>query len=127
MYAWRLIVSAMHDFRRLQVWQRSRELVVLLHPHLRSFPREDHGVLASQLRRAALSVPSCIAEGCGAGSRPETLRYLKMASRSACETESHLQIARDLRYLQAKPAEQMLASIQSIQRMLTSLIDKIPE
>ena len=81
----------MLDFRRLQVWQSSRELVVALHPLLRRFSRDDHGVLAGQLRRAALSIPSCIAEGCGAGSRPETL-----------------------------------ASAKSIQRMLTSLIDKIP-
>lgn len=117
----------MHDFRRLRSWQRSRELVVELQPFLRRFPREDRGVLASQLRRAALSTPSCIAEGCGAGSRAETIRFLKMASRSACETESHLQVAMDLRYLHPKAAEQLLASVQSIQRMLASLIDKLPE
>jgi four helix bundle protein len=117
----------MHDFRRLRAWQRSRELVVELQPFLRRFPREDHGVLASQLRRAALSIPSCIAEGCGAGSRAETVRFLKMASRSACETESHLQIARDLGFLHPKAAEQLLASTQSIQRMLASLIDKLPQ
>jgi four helix bundle protein len=117
----------MHDFRRLQAWQRSRELVVQLQPLLRGFPREDHGVLASQLRRAALSIPSCIAEGCGAGSRAETIRFLKIASRSAYETESHLQIALDLRYLHPKAAAQLLAAAQSIQRMLASLIDKLPQ
>jgi four helix bundle protein len=95
----------MHDLRRLQAWQRSRELAVELHPFLRRFPRDDHGVLASQLHRAALSIPSCIAEGCGAGSRAETIRFLKMASRSACETESHLHIAKDLQYLHPKSAE----------------------
>lgn len=116
----------MHDFRRLQVWQHSRELVVELNPLLRCFPRDDRGVLSAQLRRAALSIPSCIAEGCGAGSRAETVRFLKMASRSACETESHLQLARDLHYIPPKPADQMLARIQSIQRMLTRLIEKIP-
>lgn len=117
----------MHDFRRLQAWQRSRELVVELHPFLRRFPRNDRGVLAGQLRRAVLSIPSCIAEGCGAGSLAETLRYLRTASRSACETESHLQIARDLRFLHPKAAEQFLASARSIQRVLASLIDKPPE
>ena len=50
-----------------------------------------------------------------------------MASRSACETESHLQIARDLRFLHPKAAEQCLASAQAMQRMLASLIDKLPE
>jgi four helix bundle protein len=116
----------MHDFRRLQVWQRSREFVVEIHPFLRRFPRDDRGVLSAQLRRAALSIPSCIAEGCGAGSRAETVRYLKMASRSACETESHLHLAHDLRYIPPKPAELLLGQIQSIQRMLARLIEKIP-
>jgi four helix bundle protein len=116
----------MHDVRRLQVWQSSRELVVALQPFLHRFPRNDHGVLCAQLRRATLSIPSCIAEGCGAGSRAETVRYLKMASRSACEAESHLQLAHDLHYIPPKPAEQLLAQIQSIQRMLARLIQKIP-
>jgi len=88
----------LHDLRRLQAWQRSRERVVALQPCLRH----------------------------GAGSRAETIRYLRMASRSACETESHLQIARDLQYLHPKAAEPLLASAQSIQRMLASLIDKLP-
>ena len=116
----------MHDFRRLQVWQSSRELVVALHPLLRRFPRDDRGVLSAQLRRAALSIPSCIAEGCGAGSRAETIRFLKIASRSACETESHLQLADDLHYIPPRSAELLLANIKSIQHMLTGLIDKIP-
>jgi len=120
------VTCGVHDFRRLQVWQSSRELVVALHPFLRRFPRDDRGVLASQLRRAALSIPSCIAEGCGAGSRAETVRFLKMASRSACETESHLQLACDLHFIPPKPAEQLLANTKSIQRMLTRLIDRIP-
>jgi four helix bundle protein len=79
-----------------------------------------HARLPAPFRRAS-------PRGCGAGSRAETIRYLKMASRSACETESHLQIARDLRFLHPKAAEQFLASAQAIQRMLASLIDKLPE
>jgi four helix bundle protein len=117
----------MHDSRRLQVWQRSRELVVALDSFTRRFPHCDRGVLASQLRRAALSVPSTIAEGCGSGSRAETLRFLKMASRSASEVESHLLIATDLRYIPAEASDRLTSDIKSIQRMLASLIDKLPQ
>jgi hypothetical protein len=59
---------AMHDFRRLHVWQLARELAVELDAVTRRFRRVDRGV-----RRAALSIPANIAEGCGKGSRKETI------------------------------------------------------
>jgi four helix bundle protein len=83
----------MHDFRQLQVWQQSRELAVALDGLVRKFPRSDAGVVSGQLRRAALSIPANIAEGCGKSSRRETLRFLQIACGSATETENHLLIA----------------------------------
>lgn len=116
----------MHNFRRLQVWQRARELTVQLDPLLRRFPRGDHGVLASQLRRAALSIPANISEGCGKSSRKETIRFFQMAYSSATETENHLVIAGDLRYFPVRTREELIGKIQSIQRMLLSLMEKLP-
>jgi hypothetical protein len=69
----------MHDFKRLQVWQKARELAVAIDDLTRTFPRRDRGIVAGQLRRSALSIPSNIAEGCGKGSRKETVRYLQIA------------------------------------------------
>jgi len=117
----------MHDFRRLKVWQLARELAVATDDLTRHFPRVDRGVVGGQLRRAALSVPANIAEGCGKSSRKETVRFLQIALGSAKETENHVLIASDLRYLHPKAREDMLAKIHSIQRMLIGLMRNLPD
>jgi four helix bundle protein len=117
----------MHDFRQLQVWQRSRQLAVALDAVTRTFPRSDHGVVGGQLRRAALSIPANIAEGCGKSSRRETIRFLEIACGSARETENHLLIAADLGYMRVSACEQFSGDIKSIQRMLAGLISKLPK
>ena len=117
----------MHDFRRLHVWQRSRELAIALDSLARSFPPRDRGIVSGQLRRSALSIPANIAEGCGKNSRRETIRFLEIASGSARETESHLLIAADLNYLPSSTREELLSSIKSIQRMLLGLITNLPK
>jgi len=66
----------MHDFRKLQVWHRARNVVVMTDRMTRQFPRVDHGVIAAQMRRAVISIPANIAEGCGKSSRKETVRFL---------------------------------------------------
>jgi four helix bundle protein len=115
----------MHDFRRLQVWTKARELAVSVDRLTRTFPRHDRGVVGGQLRRSALSIPSNIAEGCGKGSRKETVRFLQIAAGSAKETESHLVIACDLGYIAPIECEQHLDTTRSIQRMLIALMKKL--
>src|SRR5690242_7670480 len=112
----------MHDFRRLKVWQLSREVAVAVDDLSRRFPRADHGVVGGQLRRAALSVPANIAEGCGKSSRKDTVRFLQIALGSAKETENHVLIADDLHYLHPKARDDLLGKIHSIQRMLIGLM-----
>jgi four helix bundle protein len=73
-----------------------------------------------------LSVPANIAEGCGKSSRKETVRFLQIALGSAKETENHILIASDLRYLHPKAREELLARIYSIQRMLAGPIRNLP-
>lgn len=119
--------SAMHDFKRLKVWQLAMELAVEVHRATFKFPRSDHGIVASQLRKAMDSIPANIAEGCGLGSRRETIRFLKCASRSASEVENHLIMADRLKYLHPKQSAQYLDTIGSIQRMLVALIDGLPD
>jgi four helix bundle protein len=112
----------MHDFRRLMVWQRSRELAVAIDRLTRGFHRRDRGVVGGQLRRAALGIPATIAEGCGKSSPKETTRYLQIASGSASETENHLLLASDLGYLDPEVRERYLGEVKTIQRMLAKLI-----
>jgi four helix bundle protein len=116
----------MHDFRRLVVWQRARELAVGIDQLTRAFPRRDRGVVGSQLRRASLSIPATIAEGCGKSSRKENIRYLQIASGSASETENHLLIASDLGYVSLEVRERYLGDLKTIQRMLAKLIANLP-
>ncbi len=117
----------MHDFRRLKVWQRSRALAVRIDALTRTFPRSDGRVVGRQLRRSALSIPANISEGCGLGSRRETIRFFQVASRSALETENHLLIAADLGYLDSKTREETTGEVKEIQRMLSALIDRLPD
>ena len=93
----------------------------------RAFPRSDRGVVAGQLRRAALSIPANIAEGCGKSSRKETLRFLQIASGSARETENHLLIAADLGFIAPQARHELMGRIKSIQRMLIGLMTNLPE
>ena len=115
----------MHDFRRLRVWQLSREFAVSVDTTTRRFPRVDRGVIAGQLRRAALSIPANIAEGCGKSSPRETLRFLQIASGSTREAESHLMIAGDLKYIDASTRDVLLATATTIEKMLFKLMSRL--
>jgi four helix bundle protein len=117
----------MHDFRRLTVWQRSRDLVVATVKVTRTFPHTDRGVVASQLRRAVISIPANIAEGCGKSSRKETIRFLQIAAGSAAEAENHVLIAAELKYLCHESRDELLERLNAVQRMLNRLMQKLPD
>ncbi len=116
----------MHDFRKLLVWQQARALGTDVYALTRGFPREDRHIIASQLRRSALSIATNIAEGCGKQSRGETVRYLEIASGSAVETEHHLIVAEDVGYISRGEASDLTGRAVAIQRMLRSLIKNLP-
>ena len=116
----------MHDFQRLVVWQRARDLVVATERVARSFPRVDRGVISSQLRRSAVSIPANIAEGCGKSSRKETLRFLQIAAGSAKETQNHVLIACELGYISDDVREDLLERLDAVQRMLNRLMKNFP-
>jgi four helix bundle protein len=84
------------SYRNLVVWQRSIELTVAIYKLTRSFPREETFGLASQLRRASVSIASNIAEGYGRGSKGEYRNFLGMARGSALEVQTQLVIAREI-------------------------------
>jgi four helix bundle protein len=116
----------MHDFRKLKVWARARDVVVITDRMTRQFPRADHGVIAAQIRRAVISIPANIAEGCGRSSRKETIRFLQIAAGSAAEAESHLEIARALSYVNVRQYQALLGDLDAIQRMLRRLMINLP-
>src|ERR1700747_962809 len=87
------------SYRDLIVWQKSRELVKEVYVATRGFPKEELFVLTSQIRRAAISIPSNLAEGRGRFSRADFLHFLMQARGSLFELEPQLLIAHGLGYI----------------------------
>lgn len=115
----------MQDYRRLLVWQRSHCLALLVYEATREFPQDGRFGLCSQMRRAAVSIPSNIAEGGGRGSRDDFARFLRICGGSVNELEYQAMSARDLNYLAGEQFEQLGACCAEIRRMLTGLLKKL--
>jgi four helix bundle protein len=117
--------SALKDFKELKVWSKAHETTLQLYRLTRQFPKEELYGLTSQIRRAASSVGANIAEGSGRRSDGEMTRFLHIARGSAVELEYHLLLARDLELLPASNFTALERQVDEIQRMLTSLIQRV--
>ena len=115
----------MQDYRNLKVWQKGHHLVLAIYKATSKFPKDELYILTSQIRRAAISIPANIAEGCTRGSDPEFARFLHIAQASASELDYHLLLARDLNYLNKNDHERMAVSLTEVRRMLTTFIQKV--
>jgi four helix bundle protein len=108
-------------FTELAVWQRSHALVLEIYKHTRAFPSEERFNLISQIRRAALSVPTNIAEGSKRTGSQDYARFLNIAEGSLAETEYLLMISRDLGYLGGDSCAGAQQEISEISKMLHGL------
>ena len=115
----------MKDFRNLKVWEKDHQLTLALYPVTASFPRPEAYGLASQIRRAASSIPSNIAEGCGREGDPELARFCIIARGSATELEYQLLLARDLKLISPSDYDTLSGQTVEIKRMLTVLVQKL--
>lgn len=115
----------MQHFRDLKVWQRSHALVLDLYRITATFPKDERFGLVSQLRRAAASVPTNIAEGAKRQGRQDYARFLNIAEGSLAETEYLVLLSRDLNYLPSESAEAAMAEAGEIARMLHRLRSKV--
>ena len=93
-------------FRKLIVWQKAHQLVILVYKLTEKFPKHEMFGLTSQLRRAMVSVPANVAEGYGAGGKGQFGRYLDIAQGSLAEAEYYLILAQDLSYITPSQYEQ---------------------
>jgi four helix bundle protein len=91
----------------------------------RVFPTEEKYGLVAQLRRAAVSIPSNIAEGYGRKTKGEYLQALHIAYGSLCELETQVLLARDLAYIPTDEKDQLFSEISSVERMLKALINAL--
>ena len=113
------------SFTDLRVWQHGMRLTVAIHKATKKFPREELYGLTSQLRRAAMSIPNCIAEGKGYKSDKDFQRFLYMSRGSCHEVQTELLIARELEYLSKEDAAQLLNQAALIGKELNALISAL--
>jgi len=110
------------NYRSLLVWQKARELARLVYGETARFPRVEIFCLVQQMRRAAVSILSNIAEGQGRHSRRDCAHFLTMARGSAMELEAQIVISADLEYLTAARSEPLEARAIEVTRMLNGML-----
>ena len=111
----------MHQFKELKVWQKGRVLVKEIYQATHTFPKDELFGIVSQMRRAAVSIPTNIAEGCGRNSDKELCRFLDIANGSAFELETLMILSLDLEYLSQHKFEEFDAKLNEVQKMIFGL------
>lgn len=115
----------MKDFRKLSVWQKAHLLTLAVYKTTAHFPKEELYGLTSQIRRACISIPANIAEGCGKGGDTEFGRFLQIAQSSASELDYHLLLSHELNYLTDNDYDALSRQIEEVRRMLTTLTKRV--
>ena len=111
----------LQHYRELIVWQKAIILVEAVYRATNSFPKTEIYALTNQIRRAAVSIPSNIAEGQGRNSTRDFLHFLSVAQGSLMELETQITIAERLGYLKKEQEANLLESTAEVSRMLSGL------
>lgn len=112
----------MKSYKDLTVYQKGYELTLQVYRLTQEFPKEEMYGLTSQMRRAAVSIPSNIAEGYRRGSRKEYIQFLRIAFGSCSELETQVSLAYDLKFLSDKDRNTLIDSVNGVEKMLAGLI-----
>ncbi|OGG79273.1 four helix bundle protein [Candidatus Kaiserbacteria bacterium RIFCSPLOWO2_01_FULL_54_13] len=115
----------MRSHKDLTVWQKSIDLVEKIYTCTEQFPQREMYGLAAQMRRAAVSISSNIAEGRSRGTRKDFAHFLHMAFGSSSELETQLVIAKRLQIGKANEVESSEALLLEVSKMLRAMIDKL--
>ena len=116
----------MIQFRNLMVWQKAMDLVERVYAESEKFPRSEMYGLTSQIRRAAVSIPSNIAEGKAIGGQSYP-RHLKIALGSEAELQTQVELARRLKMLRDAEAIELMEQASEVGRMLVALLNSLPK
>ncbi|MBP5579048.1 MAG: four helix bundle protein [Ruminococcus sp.] len=115
----------MENYRNLIVWQKSMQLVKEIYKLLRLMPNYEQYALSDQMRRAAVSIPSNIAEGAGRGSKKDFAHILSIARGSKYELETQLFICIELDYLSEEQCREALSIVNEVGIILNGFIKKL--
>lgn len=110
----------MQDYRKLEAWQKAHTLTLRTYATVATFPRAETFGLGSQMRRAAVSVPANIAEGCYRGEKSQ-LQSLRIALGSAGELEYYFILARDLKLLSDRDSKDLLLDASNVKAVIMGL------
>ena len=113
--------QVVRDYKDLQVWQKSMELARQIYGATQTFPQEERFGLVAQMRRAAVSVPSNIAEGQARNTTGEFIQFISHAEGSLAELDTQLRLACDLGYCKGAAVQEVFALIVEVQKMLKGL------
>jgi len=111
------------DYSKLEVWLEARKLVNLLYDSSKFFPKEELFGLTNQMRRAAISIPSNIAEGCGRQTSKDTIHFLYISRGSLYELETQYYVAFDQKYIEQNNFNIALDQIQTCKKLLNGFIN----
>ena len=114
----------MNNYKELKIWQKSMDLVELVHKLTSSFPKEEKFGLISQIQRCSVSIPSNIAEGAGRNSNKEFKHFLSIANGSSNELSTQLHLSIRIGYVIEDDASEIFRLLTEIQKMNFSLIKK---
>ncbi len=118
-------MELIRSFRDLIVWQRSVDLVVKIYEFTRDFPPEERFGLTSQIRRAAVSIPSNIAEGQVRNTKAVFANHIDIALGSAAELETQRTIALKIEYITQNDFDGFVSELTEITRMLYGLLRRL--
>ena len=113
------------NYKELKVWDKAYQLCLSIYRVTKNFPKEERYGLTSQIRRAAVSVPSNIAEGYGRKTKGEYIQALYIAYGSNCELETQIMLSGDLGFIATDNLRILLESVGEIERMLKGLIKSL--
>jgi len=112
------------EFTDLVAWQEAHKLVVLIYQETKKFPREEQFGLVNQMRRAAVSITSNIAEGFGRQTYKEKTQFFYLAQGSLVELKSQLFIGRDIGYIRQCDFSRIIEQINNAHKILQGLLTK---
>ncbi len=113
------------DYRKLRAWQKAHELALDVYRSRTAFPNEEKFGLTSQIRRASVSVPSNLAEGCGRSGHREVAHFIEIAIGSTNELEYQLLLADDLRMLDDGTYRRLGDQVEAVRQLLSGLLARV--
>ena len=113
------------NHRELQVWQKAMQVTEDVYKVVKLLPKEETYALSDQMRRAAVSIPSNIAEGNARGTNKETIHFLYIAQGSRAEVETQMELCFRIGYIDEETMDDVIVQLQEIGRMISGLIKSL--